>query len=58
MVVIAHRLKTIKNADKIIVLSNGEVCEEGTHCSLLKKQGLYHKMWQTQESTVGWKITN
>ncbi len=58
VVVIAHRLKTIKNADKIIVLSNGEVCEEGTHCSLLKKQGLYHKMWQTQESTVGWKITN
>lgn len=58
VVVIAHRLKTIKNADKIIVLSNGEVCEEGTHRSLLKKQGLYHKMWQTQESTVGWKITN
>lgn len=58
VVVIAHRLKTIKNADKIIVLSNGVVCEEGTHRSLLKKQGLYHKMWQTQESTVGWKITN
>uniref|UniRef100_UPI003216267E ABC transporter ATP-binding protein n=1 Tax=uncultured Draconibacterium sp. TaxID=1573823 RepID=UPI003216267E len=58
VVVIAHRLKTIKNADKIIVLDNGQVVEEGTHSELFKNRGLYNKMWQTQESTVGWKIAN
>lgn len=58
VVVIAHRLKTIKNADKIIVLNNRQICEEGTHHDLLEIQGLYNKMWQTQENTVGWKIAN
>lgn len=58
VVVIAHRLKTIKNADKIIVLDDGQISEEGTHNDLLANRGLYSKMWQTQESTVGWKITN
>jgi ATP-binding cassette subfamily B protein len=58
VVVIAHRLKTIKNADKIIVLNDKQIWEEGTHKSLLEKQGLYHKMWQTQENTVGWQIAN
>ncbi len=58
VVVIAHRLKTIKNADKIIVLNDGRIYEEGTHRDLLTKQGLYSKMWQTQESTVGWQLTN
>lgn len=58
VVVIAHRLKTIKNADKIIVLNDGQIYEEGTHHDLLAKQGLYSKMWQTQESTVGWQLTN
>ncbi len=58
VVVIAHRLKTVKNADKIIVLDDGQICEKGTHNELLKQRGLYSKMWQTQESTVGWKIAN
>ncbi len=58
VVVIAHRLKTIKNADKIIVLNDGRIYEEGTHRDLLTKQGLYSKMWQTQESTVGWQLAN
>ncbi len=58
VVVIAHRLKTIKNADKIIVLEDGQISEEGTHDELLYEAGLYSSMWKTQENTVGWKITN
>lgn len=58
VIVIAHRLKTIKNADKIIVLNNKGIREEGTHNELLASNGLYRRMWHTQETTVGWQIAN
>jgi ATP-binding cassette subfamily B protein IrtB len=58
VIVIAHRLKTIKDAKKIIVLNNNKIQEEGTHNELLAKQGLYYKMWQTQQNAVGWQIAN
>ena len=46
--VIAHRLSTIANADRIVVLVNGEIVEEGTHDSLLKRQGEYFKLYNMQ----------
>ncbi|HEY8444721.1 MAG TPA: ABC transporter ATP-binding protein [Bacilli bacterium] len=46
--VIAHRLQTIKNADKIIVILNGEIIETGNHHELLAKNGLYAQMYKTQ----------
>jgi ABC-type multidrug transport system fused ATPase/permease subunit len=46
--VIAHRLSTIKKANKIIVISKGEVIGEGTHGTLLKENLLYKKLYQTQ----------
>ena len=46
--VIAHRLSTIQNADKIVVLHKGQVREIGTHGELMKKQGLYYKLYQLQ----------
>ncbi|MBR1769642.1 MAG: ABC transporter ATP-binding protein [Bacteroidales bacterium] len=49
VIIIAHRLSTVKNADKIIVLSDGEIKEEGTHEELYKKQGLYYKLSSMQE---------
>jgi ATP-binding cassette, subfamily B, bacterial IrtB/YbtQ len=58
VIVIAHRLKTIKDAGKIIVLDNKKIQEEGTHDELLAKQGLYNQMWQTQKNAVGWQIAN
>lgn len=58
IIVIAHRLKTIKAADKIVVFEDGRIREEGTHAQLLKNENLYHQMWTTQQSAVGWKIEN
>lgn len=47
--VIAHRLSTIVDADQIIVLSDGQIAERGTHAELLDAQGLYAKMWARQQ---------
>ena len=56
VVVIAHKLQTVRNADKIIVLENGNIAEEGKHSELLKNKGLYAQYWNTQQKTSGWKI--
>ena len=48
MLVVAHRLSTIQNADQIIVLQHGEVIEKGTHQSLLKQKGHYYKLYLLQ----------
>ena len=50
--VIAHRLSTVIDADKIIVLENGKIAEEGTHTQLLNKNGLYSEMWFRQQEEV------
>ena len=46
--VIAHRLKTILNSDKIVVLKDGQVIEEGPHADLIKKRGFYYKLYTSQ----------
>ena len=46
-IVIAHRLTTIKNSDRIIVLDKGEIVEEGNHESLMDKGGLYSELYET-----------
>lgn len=48
VVVVAHRLSTVRNADKIVVLDRGIVAEEGTHPELIEKQGLYYKLVKNQ----------
>ena len=60
VLVIAHRLGTIKNADNIIVLKDGVVCEQGTHDELLSKPGgVYAEMWNMQlNSTSASASTN
>lgn len=49
--IIAHRMSTIKNADKIIVLNNGEVAEIGTHSTLMLRGGLYYNLYNAQKQT-------
>ena len=48
VVIVAHRLSTVYNADKIIVLENGHVAEEGTHTSLTEKKGKYYTLVKNQ----------
>jgi ABC-type multidrug transport system fused ATPase/permease subunit len=46
--VIAHRLSTIQRLDRIVVLENGTVIEDGSHAALLAQKGLYSRLWQHQ----------
>ena len=53
--IIAHRLSTVVHADKILVISNGEILESGSHLQLLKQDGNYARLWSEQtksESTT------
>lgn len=56
VVVIAHRLRTVAGADKIIVLEEGRVAEEGTHETLLAGRGLYEKLYNLQQMSLGWSV--
>jgi ATP-binding cassette subfamily B protein len=49
--VVAHRLSTIKNADRIIVLNRGKIIETGSHAELMKKEGFYYRLYQLQNGT-------
>ncbi len=51
-IVIAHRLSTILKADRILVLKSGTIVEQGTHEELLKKDGIYRELYETQFRTV------
>jgi len=57
LVVIAHKLSTIKNADQILVLDNGKIVERGKHSELLNNNNLYRKLWNLQQKSKGWKFT-
>ena len=56
VVVIAHKLKTVRGADKIVVLKDGEVEEMGKHEDLMWNKGLYWRLWNMQEEASGWKM--
>jgi ABC-type multidrug transport system fused ATPase/permease subunit len=46
--VIAHRLSTVRNASRIVVIDNGRIVEEGTHAELIRRRGLYARLYQIQ----------
>jgi ATP-binding cassette subfamily B protein len=56
VLIIAHRLRTVANADKIVVLEDGKLSEEGSHDELIIKNGTYAKMWRIQKESFGWSV--
>lgn len=58
VIMIAHRLKTVRNADQIIVLDAGKIAQIGTHDKLFAEKGLYSDFIHVREKAVGWKIAS
>lgn len=56
VLVIAHRLRTVVNADQILVMEDGRIVESGTHDSLIAENGLYKKLFSIQQKTADWNI--
>ena len=54
---IAHRLSTVVDADRILVVDNGKIVEEGTHQELLAKKGIYAAMWNEYNRSASWTIS-
>ena len=57
VIMIAHRLKTVRNADKIVVIDEGRIVQEGKHEELIKTDGIYNKFVNARELAVSWKIS-
>ena len=56
VIMIAHRLTTIRNADRVFALRDGRVEESGTHDALLANDGLYARMWRDYQTSINWKV--
>lgn len=56
VLMIAHRLSTVQNADRILVLSGGRIAEQGNHGELLKQGGIYAGMWADYQRSAQWKV--
>lgn len=56
VIVIAHRLRTIAGADKIIVMDQGKAVEQGTHEELMREKGLYERLYTIQQENLGWRV--
>jgi ATP-binding cassette subfamily B protein IrtB len=58
VIIIAHRLQSISNADQIIVLDKGEIKERGTHDTLLEHKGIYTRLWEEQNRAGNWSLVD
>ena len=56
MLVIAHRMRTVEAADKIVVLDDGRVAEQGSPSELMAKRGLFRRRGELQRQSAGWKL--
>ena len=56
ILMIAHRLKTVRHADNILVIDGGEIVQSGTHDELMHQGGIYRRFVETRELAVGWKV--
>ncbi|MCR5081910.1 MAG: ABC transporter ATP-binding protein/permease [Parasporobacterium sp.] len=57
VIMIAHRLKTVENADKIFVIDNGKIAQEGKHDELINAEGIYRRFIVDRKEAAGWKIS-
>ena len=56
VLMIAHRLTTVQDADSIVVVNDGEIVEQGTHEELLSEEKYYYRMWNEYQQSVSWKL--
>ena len=56
IIMIAHWMKTVRNADQILVLNNAHIVQRGTHAELIRQEGLYADFVSTRQEAVGWKL--
>lgn len=56
VIMIAHRLSSVKNVDKIYVVENGRIVEEGNHHTLIDSGGIYSRMWDEFNQSIQWKV--
>lgn len=56
VLMIAHRLTTVQDADNIVVVDDGRIAEQGTHQQLMEQATLYYKMWNEYQKSVAWKL--
>ena len=56
VIMIAHRLRTVADADQILVLEEGKLVERGTHKELMKKKGLYQRLYHIQQESLRWGV--
>ena len=54
---IAHRLKTVRNAGNIIVLDKGSIVQQGTHTELVQEEGIYKNFIRLRQESAGWKLS-
>lgn len=57
VIMIAHRLKTVRGADQILVVDKGQIVQHGTHDELMAQEGIYHRFISGREQAVGWKLS-
>lgn len=56
VIMIAHRLSTVRNADTIVVLSEGKIMQQGTHEALIKQKGIYSEFIEVRKKAIGWNL--
>ena len=58
IIMIAHRLKTVRKADQIVVVDKGRIVQQGTHNQLMKQEGIYKRFVDSREQAVSWKLVH